>query len=407
MAIPYDNKNIKEIRTLIINGLQQEFNNKLRILPRSFIKVLAAVFAGVFIILYKQIGWLFLQIFPETAYWNEINILGMKIRPLVKWGILIGAGEPRRGTQWQGQIKVDVTQINSFLYSGTQLKSGITGKIYLVDNTKTLENETETIAVVCAEAGTTGNLEVGETLNFVNPLGNVKKTALVETVVKAASEDEPESEYRFRVVNRWRMQPQGGALADYRIWGMEVPGVLNIYPCKDVNSPSGVLVFVSGLPSNYPDRIPDGALLIEVGKACTYSPETGKATRKPLTAIIDPSGDETYSNVKPVSVVIFDVYVEGLTGISALDFSLLVKAPVEEYFLGREPYNRGLSDDNNRTDKVTKNNVSSVVDQVAITRKAEFDSIVMRKSGDVIHTYTLGMGELCKLGNLFINGVLF
>jgi hypothetical protein len=203
------------------------------------------------------------------------------------------------------------------------------------------------------------------------------------------------------------MQPQGGALADYRIWGMEAEGVLNIYPYKDINSPSGVFVYVSGIAGLYPDRVPSAALLVDVGKYCTYNPETGKATRKPLTAIIDPAGNETYFNVRPVSIIIFDVYIEGLTGIPALDFANSVRSPIEEYFLGREPYNRGLSDDNNRIDRVTKNNVSSAVDQVAISFKAEFGSVVMRKSGNITPSYNLGMGELCKLGKLFINGVEF
>jgi len=407
MSTPYDNKSIEEIRTLIISGLQQEFNNRLRILPKSFVKILASVLAGVFVILYKQIGWLFLQIFPETAYWGEINVLGVRVRPLVKWGILIGVGEPRRGLQWQGFINVNVTRINTFLNSGTQLKSDITGKIYLTNETKALENDIERISVICAESGTAGNIEPGETLNFVNPLGNVSREATVESIYKDAIDDETEADYRFRVVSRWRKQPQGGALADYRIWGTEVPGVLNIYPYKDVNSPSGVFVFVSGLPSIYPNRIPSSALLIQVGKFCTYNPETGKATRKPLTAIIDPVGNETYLNVRPVSIVIFDVFIEGLIGIPALEFSQAVKTPIEEYFLNREPYNRGLSDDNNRTDQVTRNNVSSVADQVAISQKAEFDNVVMRRSGIITPSYNLGMGELCRLGKLYINGVEF
>jgi hypothetical protein len=407
MAAPYDNKSIEEIRTLIINGLQQQWNNRLKILPKSFIKVLSIVFAGVFVICYKQIGWLFLQISPETSYWKEVVILGIRVRPLVKWGVLLGVGEPHNGSQWQGNILINVTEINSVLNGGTQLKSDITGKIYLINETKTLENETEKVAITCAESGTMGNLEPGEMLYFVNPVGNVKKDTEVETVLQEAVDDETEAEYRYRVVNRWRMQPQGGALADYRIWGMEVDGVLNIYPYKDVNSPSGVFVFVSGIPSIFTDRIPSAALLIAVGKSCTYNPETNKAARKPLTATIDPKGDESYFNVKPVNIIIFDVYVDGVSGIPALDFSQSVKTPIEDYFLEREPYNRGLSDDNNRTDLVSKNNVSSVTDQVAISLKAEFDGVILKRSGNIISSYLLGMGELCRLGNLYINGVLF
>jgi len=407
MANPYDNKSIEEIKNLIINGIQQKFNNKIKILPKSFIKIFAVVLAGIFIILYKQIGWLFLQVFPTTAYWHEITVLGRKIRPLVEWGKLIGVGEPKRGSQWQGKIKIDVTKINSVLSNGAQLKNDITGKIYLINENKTLENEIETVDVICSESGTAGNLEPGDVLNFVNPLGNVKKKTEVESVLKIAVDDETETEYRYKVVNRWRMQPQGGALADYRIWGTEVNGVLGIYPYKDVSTPSGVFVFVSGIPLMFPRRIPSAALLIAVGKSCTYNPQTGQATRKPLTAIIDPLGNETYLNVKPVSIIVFDVYVYGLKGIPTMDFSLSVKIPIMEYFFSREPFNRGLSDDNNRKDLVTRNNILSVVDQVAISLKAEFDDVDMQESGNITPSYGLGMGELCELGDLYINGVKY
>lgn len=406
MATPYDNKSIDEIRTLVIGGLQQEFNNKLRILPKSFIRILASVLAAVYIVLFKQIGWMFLQMFPETAYFGEINILGIRIRPLVKWGVLWGVGEPRLGTQWRGTITVNVVIKNTALSTGTQLKSDLTGKIYIVDETKTLENDTETVDLLCTSIGTIGNLETGDKLYFVAPLGNVKKEAEVTTVLEVAIDDETEADYRYRVVNRWRVQPQGGALADYRIWGMEVSGVLNIYPYNDDDSPNGVILYVSGNSSVFPDRIPSAALLVAVGNACTYNPETGIANRKPMTAAIDPQNDGTYTNIRPVTLKIFDIYIEGLTGISALEFSNNVRTPIKEYFLGREPYIRGLSDDNNKTNLVSKNNVSSVVDQVAISLKAEFDNVIMKEGETAIPAYTLGMGELCDLGNLYINGVL-
>jgi hypothetical protein len=407
MAVPYDNKSIDEIRTLIIDGLQQEFNHKLRVLPKSFIKTLASVLAAIYIVLFKQIGWIFLQIFPETAYFGEINILGIRIRPLVKWGVLWGVGEPRRGTQWRGAIAVNVIITNTVLNTGTQLKSDLTGKIYIVDETKTLEEDTETVDLICAATGTAGNLETGDKLYFVEPLGNVKKEAEVTTVLEVAIDDETEVDYRYRVVNRWRVQPQGGALADYRIWGMGVSGVLNIYPYNDDDSPSGVILYVSGNPSVFPDRIPSAALLVAVGNACTYNPETGIANRKPMTAVIDPQNNGTYTNIRPVTLKTFDIYIDGLTGISALEFSNSVRTPVEEYFLGREPYIRGLSDDNNKTNSVSKNNVSSVVDQVAISLKAEFGSVTMKEGETVVPAYTLGTGELCDLGDLYINGVLF
>ena len=403
----FENRTIKEVRDLLIAAFQQEFNGVLRMLPRSFIKIFATIIAGIFIVLYKQIGWFFLQIFPETAYWGEVKILGFTIRPLLKWGELIGVGLPYSGTQWRGKIEVDVTNCNSSMKPSVQLKSDLTGKIYLTTKANILMNNKEIIDIVCNVAGTSGNLVIGDTLNFVSPLGNVEKKATVVSIINDATNDETEADYRYRVVNRYRMQPQGGSLADYRIWAADVPGVLNTYPYNDAESPAGVLLYVSGKPTLYPDRIPSAALLVQVGDSCTYHPETGRANRKPLTAIIDPDNDGTYKNVRPITIIEFNVAINGLSGIAQDEFAELVRPAIEDYFLGREPYIRGLSDDNNKTNNVSRNNVASVVDQTALSVKAEFELVKMYRNGKEESLYTLGMGELAKLGILYVDGAEF
>ena len=403
----YKNKTIEEVQQLLIRSFEHEFNTQLRILPKSFIKVLCKVFAGVFIIVYKLVGWYFLQMFPETADWKEVTILGVRLRPLVKLGVLFGVGEPLAGVQWQGIITIDVLTQGSVLYSGTQLKSSVTGKLYIVEETKTLLQIKETVSVVCTEIGTAGNLEQNDTLNFVNPYGFIKTEAIVSDVARVGLDNELESSYRNRVINRFRLQPQGGALADYRIWASEVQGVLNVYPYNDKEQPGGVLLYVSGISDVYADRIPDRGLLKKVGEACTYDPETGKATRKPLTAMLDPKNDGSYSNVKPVSVAVFDVVITGIAGAIPADFAQVVKPALRNYFSDRDLYIRGLSDDNNRTDVISKNHIITVVNQIAVSVKAIFESAEIRKDGKVVPLYALDNGELARLGVLTIDGVQY
>lgn len=403
----YKNKTIEEVQQLLIRSFEHKFNKQLRILPKSFIKILCKVFAGVFIIVYKLVGWYFLQMFPETADWKEVTILGVRLRPLVKLGVLFGVGEPLAGVQWRGIITIDVLTQGSVLYSGTQLKSNVTGKLYIVEETKTLLQTKETVSVVCTEIGTAGNLEQNDTLNFVNPYGFVKTEAVVLDVARVGLDNETEISYRRRVANRFRMQPQGGALADYRIWASEVQGVLNVYPYNDKEQPGGVLLYVSGISDVYADRIPDKGLLKKVGEACTYDPETGRATRKPLTAMLDPKNDGSYSNVKPVSVAVFDVVITGVSGIVPADFAQMVKTALQNYFLDRDLYIRGLSDDNNRTNVISKNHVITVVNQIAVSVKAIFETAEIRKDGKVMPLYTLDNGELAKLGVLVIDGVQY
>ena len=403
----YKNKTIEEVQQLLLRSFEREFNTQLRILPKSFIKVLCKVFAGVFIVLYKLVGWYFLQMFPETADWQEVTILGVKLRPLVKLGVLFGVGEPLVGVQWRGVITVDVLTPGSVLYSGTQLKSSVTGKLYITEETKTVLQAKESISVVCTETGTAGNLEQNDTLNFINPYGFIKTESVVSGVTRVGLDNELESSYRNRVVNRFRLQPQGGSLADYRIWASEVPGVLNVYPYNDKEQPGGVLLYVSGISEVYTDRVPDGGLLKKVGEACTYDPETGKATRKPLTAVLDPKDDGSYTNVKPVTVAAFDVVISGVSGVTPADFAQVVKPALQNYFLDRDLYIRGLSDDNNRVNVISKNHIIAVVNQIAVSVKAVFGTAEIKKGAGVIDMYTLDNGELAKLGTLTINGVQY
>jgi hypothetical protein len=403
----FENKTIAEIRDLIINSFQVKFNKAFRILPKSFVKVISIVFAGIFVTLNKQIGWLFLQLYPGTAYWGMVNILGMKVRPLVKWGILIGVGEPRTGSQWTGNIAVTVTHLGSTLSAGTQLKSDISGKLYITDVGLILESETETVPITCAENGTAGNLDAGDTLSFVSPLGTVQRTAAVLDITSYAIEDETEAEYRARVESHFRNPPLGGALSDYRRWASDVNGVLNTYPYQDTESVSGVLIYVAGVPSLFPGRIPTTDLLRQVGRSCTYDPETGKATRKPITAVIDPAHDESYQNVRPIRNTFFDVYIDGVAGVPISDFGDAVLPIIKNYFLGREPYIRGLSDDNNKTNVVSRNNIMSAADQVSIGLKAEFGNVSLYLNGALVSAYALGNGELSAIRHLYLNGGLY
>ena len=127
--------------------------------------------------------------------------------------------------------------------------------------------------------------------------------------------------------------------------------------------------------------------------------------RKPITAILDPRGDETYPNVRPVSIVYFNVYVTGFVGDG--DFGSQLKTELETYFDNREPYIRGLSSDNNRSDSILKNSLIAIANSVAVSMKATFDTVTMNTTGPVISEYNLDKGELAALGNLYINGELY
>lgn len=397
----FENKTIEQVNNLIVSGIEAELNTKFRLLPKSFIRVLAKVLSAVFITLYKQQAWIFLQMFVDTASFDEVEILGRKIRPLVMWGNLVGIGEPEGATQWQGRIKVEVTSVNTYLEQGTQFINPATGLIYITTQTVLLKNSEEEIAVKCVESGIVGNVEVDDELNVVSPYFNIGRKAVITEVTDKAIDEESESSYRARVKLRWQVQPQGGALGDYRKWASDVSGVLQTYIYKDDNSAAGVLIYVV---SDDESRIATPGMLKEVGEACTYDPVTGEG-RKPVTAVLDPANDGSYGNVRACSIADFTVYVDDFVGTEIDSFKSSVKTNFESYFLEREPFVRGLSVDNVRVDRISTVNLMSIANDIAEGLNGYFGKIRLEKNGSIITDYTLGKGELAKLKKLYVNGV--
>ena len=397
----FENKTIEQVNNLIISGIEAELNTKFRLLPKSFIRVLAKVLSAVFITLYKQQAWIFLQMFVDTASFDEVEILGRKIRPLVMWGNLVGIGEPEGATQWQGKIRVEVASVNTYLDQGTQFVDPATGLIYITTQTVLLKNPFEEIAVKCAESGIAGNIEVDDELNVASPYFNIGKKAVVCEVTDKAVDEESESSYRYRVKSRWQVQPQGGALVDYRKWASDVSGVLQTYIYKDDDSAAGVLIYVV---SDDESRIATPGMLKEVGEACSYDPVTGEG-RKPVTAVLDPGNDGSYGNVRACSISSFTVYVDDFEGNEIDSFKSSCKTNFGSYFLEREPFVRGLSVDNNRVDRISAVNLISIANDIAEGVNGYFGKIRLEKNGEIITDYTLGKGELAKLEKLYVNGV--
>jgi len=389
-----ENKTIEEIKDLIITQLEAELNQTIPILPKNFNRLLSKVLAGVFIILYKKAQFIFLQMFVSQASFDEIEVLGKKIIPLVEWGKLLGIGNPFPSQQTILKLKLTVISIGQILQSGTQFISNNNGLIYITQQNYTLSTGIFYINVICTTGGTEGNLEVDQILNIIDNEGYIDDEAIIDEIIQDGIDSESEEEYRQRVVERFQLQPQGGALADYRIWAQDAPGVYQTYIYTG-DPPSNVLIYVAGDNSIYPYRVPSAALLIEVGNVCTYDPETGLATRKPVNAIIDPDYDETYGNVLPIDPHFFDVTVFNLEAEDLPYVKNLIQQSLNSYFFEREPFIKGLSLLPIKN-KISQAAIIGLIFDIVNVNNGSFSGANLILSGSLvpIESYTLGEGEL-------------
>lgn len=388
----------KEISDNLIAQLEASIGQTIPFLPKLFQRVLAAAFGGVFVLLYKYGGFIFLQIFVATASTKETEINGRMVTPIVEWGRLIGVGDPVPATQAEMIVDVTVTNQTGNLdgAQGIGQNNGFTyfqiGSIPLDAATKQINFRAVGDQAGGDGSGAEGNLEPGDIISFANPLPNVASdTVVVSQVTTAADGEDLDTTYRQRVIDRFQKLPQGGAYADYELWAEEVAGIINAYPYTSA-SPGQVDVYCEATEasSGSPDGIPTNAQLQAVLDSIELN-QAGLATRRPANAL---------ANALAIERLAFDVTVTGLSGIDdPIPVQNSIIAAVEEYFLGREPFIVGVTV-LPRVDTISRTSVSGIVEQIVSRAGGIFSGVTIKLGIDNIEVFTLGEGQKSKAGSV-------
>ncbi len=387
----------KDISDNIIAQLEASLNQTIPLLPKSFLRVLAKALAGVFVLLYKYGGFMFLQMFVQTASSKETTVNGVLFTPLTQWGRLIGVGDPAPATSAELQIEVVVEIQSGVLPSNTQLVSTDNGVTYITLGAVLLDAPTKLVNVLAASdqaggggAGTIGNLDPGAVLSFANPLANVARNATVVLQAVTGANAESTEAYRQRIIDRFQKRPQGGAYADYEQWGEEPAGIINVYPYTS-DCPGQVDVYVEATPesSGDPDGIPTPAQLQTVLDSIELD-QDGRATRRPANAL---------ANTFPITRTGFDVVVSGLNVSNLAQVQADITTAVEEYFTDRAPYIVGLTVPP-RKDRITSSAVGGVVDDIVSASGGIFTDATVTQNTLSVVTYSLGIGEKSKASSV-------
>lgn len=381
----------REISENIATQMDAAFGSSM---PKSFTRVLAKVLAGTFVILYKYNGFMFLQMFVSTASMRPTEVNGKTIIPLVEWGRLIGAGDPRAATQAELQVRVSAEVLGSTLPAGAQLVHTPTGVTYITTESYVLENDITDVAILAVSdqnggsgAGVIGNLPAGARLSFANPLTGVARSASVVAQTITGVEAESDEQYRARVISRFQSRPQGGAYVDYKLWAEETPGVARAYPYAS-EFPGQVKVYIES--STEPDGVPTDAQLQAALDSINFNNSTGMAERRPVSALVNTLA------IKPIS---FNVEIKGLSVENEPEVRADINAALDSYFRARAPFLVGLTLPP-RMDRVTQSAVSGVVDGVVSLVNGVFDDVVLRRNNTETVSYNLGEGEKAKLGEV-------
>lgn len=401
--MPINSPTSNEISDNIVSQMESSLNQSIPLLPRSFVRVLAKALSGVFLLLYKYAGWIFLQMFVRTASWQSTTINGRTVRPLVEWGVLVGAGEPEAATRAELRVQVTVRSQGGSIRSGRQLVKDSTGVTYITLTEVPLNADTVEVSVRAVNdqdrnggRGVIGNLEAGDSLSFASPPADIERETVVLEQEVTGADGEGEDAYRQRVIDRFRQRPQGGAYADYQEWATDPAGIIAAYPYT--GDPGEVDVYIEATveSSGSPDGIPTTAQIQTVGTAIDRDPETNVPDRRPANALV---------NVLPIIRTPFDVTINGLDVDDVSAAETLIENACDEYLRSLEPFILGLSV-LPRRDVISNPELSGIIYAVVTEQGGTFESLVIEEDSAEVVRRALTEGEKAKLGNIVFAGTI-
>lgn len=262
------------------------------------------------------------------------------------------------------------------------------GVIFILDNAYTLLASSDTISLRCLTLGEGGKLEVGDTLTSTAPIPNVDKTATVFAETTQPLSAETTDDYREKVLQSMRLEAQGGAPGDYRIWSADAQGVQRVYPYATSGQTSEVDVYVEATIADSTDGkgTPSAQTLLDVEAVIEQNPDTTIDTnergRRPINAEI---------NVMAVTIKEVAITVTGFLGLTLQDQTDLFTA-FKSAIANIRPFIAGTDSLSEKNDIIDTNKLIGVI--ISTRPGAVFTSVTFTIDGTPSTSYTLTGGNI-------------
>lgn len=308
---------ITELYNDVLADLEAQFGINIPSFGKNFLRVLAGVQAAKLKLYYIAIAGVQKNIFVDTA---EPEAIG---GTLERFGRVKLNRNPFPAKAGKYTLQVTGT-IGAIIPAQTTFKSDDTsenpGKLYILDSAYTLTTTTDTITVRSLETGIETKLSVGNTLTATAPIALVNKSAEVTAELIEPSAAETVEDYRKKALDAYRLEPQGGAATDYRLWAADAQGVKQTYAYAKSGTDYQINLYVEATIADSTDGkgTPSALLLAAVEEVVEFDPDDTRPSeergRRPLQAIV---------NFLPVTIKEVDVIINGLVG-ATVDIETLI-----------------------------------------------------------------------------------
>jgi uncharacterized phage protein gp47/JayE len=293
-----------------------------------------------------------------------------------------------------GQYTVNVTgDIGAIIPANQTFKSDDEsenpGFLFVLDTAYTFVAPTGTITLRALTPGLESLLAVGDTLTATSPISLVDRSAEIAAVSTPPQSAESLEIYRQRALEAYRLEAQGGAGTDYRLWSGDVQSIRTVYAYVNTGQVNEVNVFVEATPADSvpPDSgIPTAAILSDVVDAIELDPDTSLPIedrgRRPIQVGV---------NVLPVAPLDVEIEITGYLNLTPA-IELSITNALTDFIYDIRPFMSGTDPVADRNDRLDVNGVIVAIQQAQPS--GFFDSLILRVDGNPVSLYQFLYGEI-------------
>lgn len=339
---------LKELYDEIVQDVQTEMGVTLSPFGKMYLRAQAAWQAAKLKLYYLQIGSVQKNLFADTA---EPEAMG---GTLERVGRLKINRNPFPATSGKYEVSVTATG-NALIPTGTifkSLESALnSGVLLITDQDFNIDQANNVIELRALTPGLESKLNVNDSLSCTVPVVGItgEASVLSETVSPTAAESE--EDYRQAIIDSYRLEPQGGAAADYILWAQDAPGAKRTYPYTSPNGASEVDIYVEATPADSTDGMgtPTITILQNVEAVLQIDPNTGQG-RTPLSVWAN--------NVYPVVINKLTITITNSSGITESQ-KTIINAAIKEQVDEVRPFIAGADILEDRNDTISTNQIIS------------------------------------------------
>ena len=201
-------------------------------LRKSDAQVLSRALSGAAYGLYGYLGWIALQILPDTA--DESTLERQALLRLETPRIAAQTASGAASFQAAAGAVLDADQV----------LQASDGRQYRVSAAVTTKAGTNTASLEAVDGGALGNADAGLVLTLVQPVVGVDDTfTVLAPGLTGGTDRESIESLRARVIRSYQVIPHGGDADDYVTWGLECAGVTRAWAVRNYMGPGTVGLF--------------------------------------------------------------------------------------------------------------------------------------------------------------------